>query len=97
MAENSQSGLSIFNKVAAVLVIIGAINWGLVGFFQWNLVDAIFTGRGQQEAVGFARFIYIVVGLAGLALAFTFPWGKRVEGGAPREHRRLGQRREVHP
>ncbi|HSP76892.1 MAG TPA: DUF378 domain-containing protein [Myxococcaceae bacterium] len=97
MAEKTQTGMSIFNKVLAVLVIIGALNWGLVGFFEWNLVEAVFTGRGSQEASGVAQFIYIVVGLAGLALAFTFPWAKQVAAGEPRERRPLGRRREVHP
>lgn len=49
------------NILAWLLVIIGAINWGLVGFFNWNLVDAIF-GVGSVVS----RIIYAVVGLAGL-------------------------------
>lgn len=47
--------------IAFVLVVIGAINWGLVGFFDWNLVDAIF---GVASAA--SRVIYAIVGLAGL-------------------------------
>jgi uncharacterized membrane protein YuzA (DUF378 family) len=47
--------------VAWILVVIGAINWGLVGFFDWNLVDAIF-GAGSIVS----RIIYALVGLAGL-------------------------------
>lgn len=46
---------------AVVLVIIGGLNWGLVGFFDWNLVDAIF-GEGSV----LSRIIYAVVGLAAL-------------------------------
>jgi uncharacterized membrane protein YuzA (DUF378 family) len=49
------------NILAWILVIIGAINWGLVGFFNWNLVDAIF-GVGSVVS----RIIYALVGLAGL-------------------------------
>lgn len=49
------------NILAWLLVIIGAINWGLIGFFNWNLVDAIF-GVGSVVS----RIIYAVVGLAGL-------------------------------
>ena len=45
-----------------ILVIIGAINWGLIGFFQFDLVAAIFGG---QDAV-VSRIIYALVGLAGL-------------------------------
>ncbi len=55
------------NIVALILVIIGAINWGLIGFFQWDLVAAIFGG---QSAV-VSRIIYALVGLAGL-WAITF-------------------------
>jgi uncharacterized membrane protein YuzA (DUF378 family) len=50
------------NIVAMILVIIGAINWGLIGFFQFDLVAAIFGG---QDAV-VSRIIYALVGLAGL-------------------------------
>jgi uncharacterized membrane protein YuzA (DUF378 family) len=97
MEQKMSSGFSAFNKVLAVLAIIGAINWGLVGFFQWNLVAAIFDGNGAQQAGGFSRFIYALVGLAGLALAFTFPWGRRVIPGRAVEARRIDTRREVHP
>ena len=55
------------NIAALVLVIIGAINWGLIGFFNFDLVAAIFGG---QEAL-VSRIIYAVVGLAGL-YAITF-------------------------
>ena len=53
------SGMDIF---ALILVIIGAINWGLIGFFQFDLVAAIFGG---QLSV-WSRIIYAIVGLAGL-------------------------------
>lgn len=44
------------------LVIIGAINWGLVGFFQFDLISAVFNG-----SLGWiARIIFAIVGLAGL-------------------------------
>ena len=49
-------------RIALILVIIGAINWGLIGFFRFDLVAAIFGG---QTAV-FSRIIYALVGLAGL-------------------------------
>jgi uncharacterized membrane protein YuzA (DUF378 family) len=47
--------------ITLILVIIGAINWGLVGLFSWNLVEAIFGG-----APVLVRIIYILVGLSGL-------------------------------
>jgi uncharacterized membrane protein YuzA (DUF378 family) len=53
-------------KVLLTIAIIGALNWGLVGFFNWNLVDAIFGGGAREETSGFSRVIYAIVGLAGL-------------------------------
>jgi uncharacterized protein len=50
-------GLELLSKIALVLVIIGGINWGLVGLFNINLVQAIF-------GVILARLIFIVVGIA---------------------------------
>lgn len=47
------------NIIALVLILIGALNWGLVGFFDYNLVDALF-GHGSVVA----RVVYDLVGLA---------------------------------
>lgn len=44
---------------AAILLVVGGLNWGLVGFFNFDLVAAIF---GQGSA--FARIVYSLVGLA---------------------------------
>jgi uncharacterized membrane protein YuzA (DUF378 family) len=49
---------------ALVLIVIGGINWGLVGFFDYNLVDSLF-GEGS----GLARVIYALVGLAAVYVA----------------------------
>ena len=54
-------------KAALVLAVIGAINWGLVGFFNFNLVDAIFGGGSREETSTASRVLYALVGLAGLA------------------------------
>lgn len=62
-----------FFGVLAVLTIIGAINWGLIGFFNWNLVDAIFGGGSAEQTSTASRVVYALVGLAGLALAFGVP------------------------
>ncbi|QAA33856.1 MULTISPECIES: DUF378 domain-containing protein [Clostridium] len=52
--------------IALVLVIIGAINWGLIGFFRFDLVAALF---GDMSAI--SRVIYAIVGIAGLyAISF---------------------------
>lgn len=50
------------NKFSLVLVIIGALNWLLVGLFQYDLVAGIFGG---QSAV-ISRIVYALVGIAGL-------------------------------
>ena len=50
------------DTLALVLVIIGALNWGLIGLFQFDLVAAIFGGSNSA----LSRLIYGLVGLAGL-------------------------------
>lgn len=52
-----------FDYTALTLVIIGAVNWGLVGFFQFDLVNFIFGNMSWLS-----RIIYALVGLAGLYL-----------------------------
>ena len=52
----------VADKIALLLTIIGAINWGLIGIFQFDLVAAIFGG----QAALVSRIIYTVVGAAGL-------------------------------
>lgn len=69
----------VLAKMMAVLAIIGAINWGLIGFFNWNLVDAIFGGGTREQTSALGRLIYSIVGLAGVALALTFPWRRPVD------------------
>ena len=50
------------DTIALILSIIGSVNWGLVGLFQFDLVAWIFGG---QDAV-ISRIIYGIIGLAGL-------------------------------
>lgn len=52
---------------ALVLVVIGAINWGLVGLFQFDLVAALFGG----QTAPLSRVVYSLVGLAGVIVAAT--------------------------
>ena len=53
--------MKIIDIIALVLIIIGALNWGLVGLFNFNLVEAIFG-----VMTWFTRIIYILVGISGL-------------------------------
>lgn len=56
-------------RTALTLIIIGAINWGLIGFFQFDLVAMIFGGQDSL----LARVVYALVGLSGLyALTILF-------------------------
>ncbi|WP_102027665.1 DUF378 domain-containing protein [Salirhabdus sp. Marseille-P4669] len=55
-----------FHRFALLIVIIGAINWGLIGFFLYDLVAGVFGGGEQDELI--PRIIYSIVGLCGLAL-----------------------------
>ena len=52
----------IADKLALILVIIGALNWGSIGLFGFDLVA--FIGGGQMATV--SRVIYVLVGIAGL-------------------------------
>jgi uncharacterized membrane protein YuzA (DUF378 family) len=55
------------NALALLLVIVGAVNWLLVGLFRFDLV-ATLTGSTFGEVNAISAAIYIVVGLAGFAL-----------------------------
>ncbi|OPY56103.1 MAG: hypothetical protein A4E55_02245 [Pelotomaculum sp. PtaU1.Bin035] len=61
------------SRAALVLVIIGALNWLLVGLFQWDLITALFGGDTMRSSSDFSRVIYTLVGLAGLySISFFF-------------------------
>lgn len=53
-------------KLALTLVIIGALNWLLVGLFEWDLVSAILGGDSHRESSVLSRIIYTIVGLCGI-------------------------------
>ncbi|MFH1145504.1 MAG: DUF378 domain-containing protein [bacterium] len=62
---NKLSGL---DWVAVVLLIIGGLNWGLIGLFNFDLVAAIF---GSLSVI--SKIIYVLVGLSGLYMVFVSP------------------------
>jgi len=49
-----------------ILVLVGALNWGLVGAFDINIVNAVFGSWARVE-----RVIYVLVGLAAISLCFV--------------------------
>lgn len=65
--------MNTLSRTALILVIVGALNWLLVGLFQWDLVSALFGGSAFRESSGLSRIIYSLVGLAGIfAIKFLF-------------------------
>lgn len=64
--------MKALDTIVLILVIIGAVNWGLIALFQFDLVAVLFAGSSAFGAIStFSRIIYGLVGLAGLyALSF---------------------------
>lgn len=60
--------MNFLRYMAYALVLVGAINWGLIGLFDFNLVSTIF---GEMTIL--SRIIYILVGLSAIATAFLLP------------------------
>lgn len=53
--------MKIIDKIALVLIIIGALNWGLIGLFKFDLVATLF---GDMSVL--SRIVYTLVGISGL-------------------------------
>ena len=68
--------MEYLRKTSLVLTIIGALNWGLVGFFDFNLVAFLF---GSMSIL--SRIIYMLVGLSALVVAYSAATCCRTEGG----------------
>lgn len=54
--------MSALNKIALALLIVGGINWGLIGIFQFDLVAWLFGGMDSVVS----RIVYTVVGLSAI-------------------------------
>ncbi|MCD7775442.1 MAG: DUF378 domain-containing protein [Clostridiales bacterium] len=52
----------MIDRIALILVIIGAVNWGSIGLFQFDIVSWIFGGQGAVVS----RIIYTLVALGGI-------------------------------
>ena len=53
--------METFQKVTLIFTIIGAINWGLIGFFDFNLVESLFGAESMLP-----KIVYAIVGICGL-------------------------------
>ena len=56
--------MKLLHNITFLLVVIGAINWGLIGLFDINLVTSLFASMPQVE-----KYIYILIGVAGVIFA----------------------------
>ena len=65
------------DTLALILSIVGCLNWGLVGIFQFDLVAWLFGGTDSV----ISRILYTVIGLAGLwCVTLLFRKGRHIEG-----------------
>ncbi len=78
------SGTNTFAQVALWLAVVGAIDWGLVGFFDFDLVRAVFGGDSATPSSALSRVVYAIVGIAGIALAVVGPRLRARDADAPR-------------
>ncbi len=60
--------MKALTSLALILLVIGGLNWGLVGFFKFDLVAAIF---GEMETI--SRIVYALVGLSAILIAIKIP------------------------
>ena len=56
--------MKLINTIALILVVVGGLNWGLVGAFDFNLVNTIFGSMAMIE-----RVVYLLVGLSAILVA----------------------------
>lgn len=61
--------MATLHGIALVLVVVGALNWGLIGLFQFDLV-AVFGG----QAAPMSRVVYTLVGVSGVVVALTYTY-----------------------
>lgn len=59
--------MKLLDMIAWILLVIGGLNWGLVGVFHFNLVDAIFTAGSTIGTI-----VYALVGLSAIYAIFRF-------------------------
>ncbi|MDE0131763.1 MAG: DUF378 domain-containing protein [bacterium] len=62
--------MDIFD-IGVILAAIGALNWGLVGLFRFDLVAAVTTAGKFGDTNAVSRIVYVLVGIAGVLALFT--------------------------
>lgn len=61
-----RSSIQWIGRLGVLLAVVGALNWGLVGLFEWNLVGALFGDGTALVASTAERLLYILVGVGGV-------------------------------
>lgn len=75
--------MKVLDAIALIVVVIGGLNWGLVGLFEFNLVDSLF---GEGSAL--ARAVYIIVGIAAIYALISYFMKMSAESGGTSMGRR---------
>ena len=65
--------MEIIQVIAIVLAVVGALNWGLVGLFKWDLVAFIGGNLKFGETNWFTRTVYTLVAIAGIVSLTAIP------------------------
>lgn len=60
--------MKVIHWIALILIVIGALNWGMWGFFQVDVISSIFSG---SAAIG-SRIVFALVGLSGIWACIHF-------------------------
>lgn len=60
--------MKLVNYIALIIGIVGAVNWGLIGLFEFNLVSFLFGANSILS-----RLIYVLVGISGVYMLSFFP------------------------
>ena len=63
--------MEVIAVISLILAVVGALNWGLVGLFKFDLVALIAGGNKFGEVNAVSRIIYVIVAIAGI-LAFIY-------------------------
>jgi hypothetical protein len=53
-------------RLGVLLAVVGAVNWGLIGLFEWNLFAAILGDTAAVVATTAERVVYVLVGIGGV-------------------------------
>ena len=70
----AKKSMGVFGWVLYILLVVGGLNWGLIGFFQWDLVQFITTGAGKVIVDSMLqRVVYALVGIAAAIAAGYIP------------------------